>query len=195
MATAREQLRTSRWLDEARQGRKDAMDALVPVVYAELKRVAHAYVRREFKGRTLQTTALVSEAYLRLLGEQHVSWQNRAHFCAIAAGAMRQLLIEQARARNARKRGGGVSHVAIDERVMSAPASDVDVEALNEAVERLAARDPRRARVVELKYFGGMTIEEIAEVTGTSPATVKRDWALARAWLHRELYGDVEHTG
>ena len=171
------------------------MDALLPVVYTELKRVAHAYMRREFKGRTLQTTALVNEAYLRLLGEQHVSWQNRAHFCAIAAGAMRQILIERARARNAQKRGGGADHVAIDERTMSAPTRDVDVEALDEALERLAARDPRRARVVELKYFGGMTIEEIAEVTGASPATVKRDWALARAWLHRELYGDVEHTG
>jgi RNA polymerase sigma factor (TIGR02999 family) len=108
---------------------------------------------------------------------------------------MRQILIERARARNAQKRGGGAGHVTIDERVMSAPAKDVDVEALDEVLERLTARDPRRARVVELKYFGGMTIEEIAEVTGTSPATVKRDWAFARAWLHRELYGDVEHRG
>jgi RNA polymerase sigma factor (TIGR02999 family) len=193
MDTPQEQLRTSRWLDDARQGRKGAMDALLPVVYAELKRVAHAYMRREFKGRTLQTTALVHEAYVRLLGEQHVSWQNRAHFCEIAANSMRQILVERARARNAQKRGGGANHVTIDERVMSAPARDIDVEALDEALERLATVDVRRARVVELKYFGGMTIEEIAEVTGTSPATVKRDWALARAWLHRELYGDAEH--
>jgi len=182
----------SQWLDEARQGRKAAMDALLPLVYGELKRVARAYMRRERPGRTLQPTALVHEAYVRLLQEQHVSWENRAHFCAIAAHSMRQILVEHARARNAMKRGGGANRITIDERFVAAPAPPVDVEALDEALSRLAATDARRAKVVELKYFGGMTVEEIGEVLQLSPATVKRDWTFARAWLHRELYGDAE---
>jgi RNA polymerase sigma factor (TIGR02999 family) len=187
--------RMSQWLDEARQGRKAAMDALLPLVYAELKRVARAYMRRERPGRTLQPTALVHEAYVRLLQEQHVSWENRAHFCAIAAHSMRQILVEHARARNAAKRGGGVDRITIDERFVAAPAPPVDVEALDEALSRLSATDARRAKVVELKYFGGMTVEEIGEVLQLSPATVKRDWTFARAWLHRELYGDAHQPG
>jgi RNA polymerase sigma factor (TIGR02999 family) len=182
--------RVSRWLDEARSGRHEAMSALMPVVYDELRRVARAYMQRERPGQTLQATALVHEAYLRLLGERHVSWQNRAHFCAIAANSMRQILIERARRRHAQKRGGGAERVTLDERLAAAPSPAVDLEALDEALTRLAALDPKRARIVELKYFGGLTIEEIAEVTRTSPATVKRGWALARAWLRREIYGN-----
>lgn len=184
--------RISHWLDKARSGRHDALDALLPLVYAELRRVARGYLRHEKPGQTLQATALVHEAYLRLLGEAHVSWQNRAHFCAIAANSMRQILIEQARRRKALKRGGNVDRISVDEGLVAAPDVGVDVLALDEALDRLAALDAARARIVELKYFGGLTVEEIAEVTGTSPATVKRGWALARAWLRRELYGNAE---
>jgi len=187
--------RMSQWLDEARLGRKAAMDALLPLVYTELRRVARAYMRRERPGRTLQPTALVHEAYVRLLHEQHVSWENRAHFCAIAAHSMRQILVEHARARNALKRGGKGERLTLDERLVAAPSPPVDVEALDEALTHLASADARRARVVELKYFGGMTVEEIGEVLQLSPATVKRDWSFARAWLHRELYGDGEPVG
>ena len=185
----------SQWLDEARLGRKAAMDALLPLVYTELRRVARASMRRERPGRTLQPTALVHEAYVRLLHEQHVSWENRAHFCAIAAHSMRQILVEHARARNALKRGGKGERLTLDERLVAAPSPPVDVEALDEALTHLASADARRARVVELKYFGGMTVEEIGEVLQLSPATVKRDWSFARAWLHRELYGDGEPVG
>lgn len=184
--------RISHWLDKARSGRHDALDALLPLVYAELRRVARGYLRHEKPGQTLQATALVHEAYLRLLGEAHVSWQNRAHFCAIAANSMRQILIEQARRRKALKRGGNVDRISVDEGLVAAQDVGVDVLALDEALDRLAALDAARARIVELKYFGGLTVEEIAEVTGTSPATVKRGWALARAWLRRELYGNAE---
>jgi RNA polymerase sigma factor (TIGR02999 family) len=182
--------RISNWLDEAREGRAAALDALAPIVYAELHRLAHAYMRRERVNHTLQATALVNEAFVRLLQERHVAWQNRAHFCAIAANAMRQILIEHARRRAALKRGGGAVRVTTVDLPAVAPAPSIDVLALDLALERLAAHDARRAHIVELKYFGGMTIDEIAEVTGTSPATVKRDWVLARAWLRRELYGN-----
>jgi RNA polymerase sigma factor (TIGR02999 family) len=180
----------SRWLDEVREGRREAIDALAPVVYDELRHVARVYMGRERRGRTLQSTALVNEAFLRLLQERRVAWQNRAHFCAIAANAMRQILIERARARHAQKRGGDPLRVTLDD--LHAPATlqpEVDVLALHEALGRLALVDARRAEIVHLKYFGGMTIEEVAEVIGVSPATVKRGWLLARAWLKRELEG------
>jgi RNA polymerase sigma factor (TIGR02999 family) len=181
----------SQWLDQARAGRSEAMAALLPLVYAELRRVAGAYVRRERAGHSLQATALVHEAYLRLAGERHVNWQNRAHFCAIAANSMRQILIEKARARRAAKRGGGWLRISLDERVGAAPAPDLDVEALDEALTRLERFDPKRARLVELRFFGGLSIEEAGEVLGVSPATVKRGWSLARAWLRKELqHGD-----
>ena len=180
----------SQLLADARAGKADALNALLPLVYGELRRVAGGYLRRERPGQTLQATALVHEAYLRLMREQHVSWQNRAHFCAIAANSMRQILVERARARNAAKRGGGVARITlVDEKVGAAAGEDLDVEALHEALERFSAIDPERARLVELRYFGGLTIEETAEVLGQSPATVKRAWALARAWLARELQG------
>jgi RNA polymerase sigma factor (TIGR02999 family) len=183
--------RVTEVLEEARAGKTARIGELVEALYPELHRVAAAYMRRERPGQTIQATALVNEAYLRLVHERHVSWQNRAHFCAIAANTMRQILVERARARHAAKRGGGAQHVTLVDAVAGAPspAEDVDVLALDAALERLAALDPARARLVELRYFGGLTIEETAEVLGSSPATVKRSWALARAWLRRELAG------
>jgi RNA polymerase sigma factor (TIGR02999 family) len=160
------------------------------MVYPELHRVAAAYMRRERPGATIQATGLVHEAYLRLVHDRHVSWQNRAHFCAIAANVMRRILVERARARGAAKRGGGGPRITLVEGVAAAPPdpnADIDVLALHEALERLAALDPARARLVELRYFGGLTIEDAAEALGMSPASVKRSWALARAWLQREL--------
>lgn len=162
------------------------IDALMPEVYAELRRVAAAYLRRERPGQTLQPTALVNEAYLRLAG-QHPQFQNRAHFCAIAANAMRQILVERARARHALKRGGGAARITLNEGLAASPEPVVDVAALDEALTRLAALDPEQARIVELRFFGGLTVEETAEAIGVSPATVKRHWAVARAWLAREL--------
>jgi RNA polymerase sigma factor (TIGR02999 family) len=162
------------------------MDDLMPAVYAELKRIAAAYLRRERPGHTLQPTALVNEAYVRLAG-QHPRFQNRAHFCAIAANAMRQILVERARARNARKRGGGAARVTLDEAMAPAPGPPVDLDALDEALTRLAALDAQQARIVELRFFGGLSVEETADVLGISPATVKRHWSVARAWLAREL--------
>ena len=164
------------------------VDALLPVVYEELRRLAAAYLRRERPGQTLQPTALVHEAYLKLLKDRPERWQNRAHFCAIAAHAMRQVLIERARARDALKRGGGQPRVTFDEGLPAAAAEHpVDLIALDTALDRLAALDAGQARIVELRYFGGLSIEETAEAMGISPATVKRHWAVARAWLAREL--------
>lgn len=182
--------RLSHLLSESRAGHAAALDEMLPLVYAELRRLAGAYLRRERPGQTLQATALVHEAYVRLMRERHVSWQNRAHFCAIAANSMRQILVERARARRTAKRGGGAQRVTLVDAMIGAAAdAGVEVEALHEALERLAVVDPGRARLVELRYFGGLTIEEVAEVLGQSPATVKRGWALARAWLAQELAG------
>jgi RNA polymerase sigma factor (TIGR02999 family) len=179
--------RVTALLAEARAGKAAALEALLPLVYDELRRVAAGYLRRERPGQTLQATGLVHEAYLRLLREQQVSWQNRAHFCAIAANSMRQILVERARARRAAKRGGAWARLTLDEALAAAPAPEVDVEALDQALTRLAARDPAQARLVELRYFGGLTIEEAADVLEVSPATVKRSWMVARAWLKKEL--------
>lgn len=162
------------------------IDDVMPAVYAELKRVAAAYLRRERPGQTLQPTALVNEAYVRLAG-QHPRFQNRAHFCAIAANAMRQILVERARARNAQKRGGGAARVTLDEGLAPAPGPAIDLSALDEALTRLAALDAQQARIVELRFFGGLSVDETADVLGVSPATVKRHWSVARAWLAREL--------
>lgn len=168
---------------------QDALDAVWPEVYQELRRLAGHYVRGERPDLTLQPTALVHEAYVRLLREANTSWQNRAHFCAIAANAMRQILVEQARAHKALKRGGDHLRVTLDDAAASAQP-DPDVEALDEALEALAALEPRQARLVELRYFGGLTIEEAAAELQVAPATAKRDWALARAWLRRRLETD-----
>jgi RNA polymerase sigma factor (TIGR02999 family) len=191
--------RVSQLVEHASQGKAEAMAELLPVVYGELRRVAAGYLRREKPGQTLQATALVHEAYLRLLREQHVSWQNRAHFCAIAANSMRQILVERARARNAAKRGGDFHRITLDDAIgpanlhaqapghVAGHVEGIDIEALDEALARLAVMDADQARLVELRYFGGLTIEETAEVLGVSPATVKRSWTVAKAWLKKEL--------
>jgi RNA polymerase sigma-70 factor (ECF subfamily) len=163
-----------------------SVDAMAEEVYAELRRVAAAYLRRERPGQTLQPTALVNEAYVRLAG-QHPRFQNRAHFCAIAANAMRQILVERARARHAQKRGGGAARVTLEDNMAVSPEAAIDLTALDEALTRLAALDPRQARIVELRFFGGLSVEEAAESLGVSSATLKRQWAIARAWLAREL--------
>jgi RNA polymerase sigma factor (TIGR02999 family) len=166
---------------------QEALDAVWPEVYQELRRLAGFYARGERPDLTLQPTALVHEAYVRLLREANTSWQNRAHFSAIAANAMRQILVEQARAHKALKRGGDHLRVTLVEDTAASPQRDPDVEALDEALAVLAALEPRQARLVELRYFGGLTIEEAATELQVAPATAKRDWALARAWLRRRL--------
>jgi RNA polymerase sigma factor (TIGR02999 family) len=167
-----------------------SVDTLMPLVYQELRRLAAAYLRRERPGQTLQPTALVHEAYLRLMKDRPDRWQNRAHFCAIAAHSMRQILIERARARGAKKRGGAQPRVTLDEGLVAGGERSFDLVALDEALERLAAIDPEQARLVELRFFGGLTVEETANAMDISPATVKRHWAVARAWLARELEGN-----
>jgi RNA polymerase sigma factor (TIGR02999 family) len=160
---------------------------MMPLVYEELRRLAHLYMGRERAGHTLQTTALVNEAYLRLIDQRRVEWQNRAHFIAIAARLMRQILVEHARGRQAVKRGGGQFVLSLSEADRIIPRGDVNLIALDEALRRLEAIDPQKSRVVELRYFGGLTIEEAAEALGISAATIKRDWTIARAWLRREI--------
>jgi RNA polymerase sigma factor (TIGR02999 family) len=163
-----------------------ARDRLLPIVYEELRRLAHHYMRGEREGHTLQTTALVNEAYLRLAGIDALRWRDRAHFFAMAATLMRRVLVDHARQRGREKRGAGVSVMSLDENVI-APRAAVDVMALDEALSRLAAADPQQSRVVELRFFGGLSVEETAEVLGISAATVKRDWATAKLWLYNEL--------
>lgn len=170
-----------------REGDQAALEELMPLVYGELHRLAARHLRRERAGHTLQATALVHEAYLRLLGERGVSWQNRAHFYAIAARRMRHILVEHARSRDAAKRGGGQYKLSLSKVDRFAPRGDVNLLALDEALERLEWIDPQKSRVIELRYFGGLTIEDTAEVLGISPATVKREWSMARAWLRREI--------
>ena len=162
-------------------------NSLMPLVYDELRRIAAGYIRRERPGQTLQATALVNEAFVRLASERPRPFANRQHFVAIAALSMRQILVQRARARKAAKRGGAPDRVTLDENLVSTEPPDVDVLALDEALTRLAAFDPQQARIVELRYFGGLTVEETAEVVGISPATVKRQWAMARAWLKRAV--------
>ena len=164
---------------------------LMPLVYDELRKLAAGYLRRERPGQTLQATALVHEAFVRLSEENAQPWKNRTHFLAIAALSMRQILVQRARARHAEKRGGDPERIALDESLLADPASQganaIDLLALDEALTRLAAFDAQQAKVVELRYFGGLTVEETAEAMALSPATVKRYWTLARAWLRREI--------
>jgi len=165
----------------------------MPLVYNELRKIAGSYLRRERPGQTLQATALVHEAYVRLISEKSHNWQNRTHFLAIAALSMRQILVQRARARKAAKRGGDPARVEFDVALMPSTGDspgDVDLIALDLALERLAAISERQAKIVELRYFGGLSVEETGEVLDISPATVKRDWTLARAWLKRELSHD-----
>jgi RNA polymerase sigma factor (TIGR02999 family) len=176
----------SRLLARWAQQDPTARDELVPIVYDELRKVAHHYMRGEHPGHTLQTTALVNEAYLRLAGVERLQWRDRTHFFAMAAMLMRRILVDYARERGRDKRGGGVSITSFDEQVAGGNR-DVDVLALDEALTRLAAMDPQQERIVELRFFAGLTVEETAAELGISSATVKRDWAIAKAWLYHEL--------
>ena len=171
-----------------RQGEADALDRLLPLVYNELRRLAHARMRAESPGRhTLQTTALVHETFLRLVDGEPVEWQNRSHFYALCARLMRRILVDRARRRCADKRHGEARRIPFGDWLGAVPARDVELLALEEAIERLGQSDPRKAQVVVLRYFGGLTIEETAEALGTSPETVKRDWKVARLWLADRL--------
>ena len=173
-------------------GDEGALERLTPLVEAELRRLARTYMRRERRGHTLQTTALVNEAFLRLIDARSVGWQDRAHFIGIAARLMRRVLVDHARARAYRKRGGGVQRVTLDERLIgSAEPAWLNLIALDRALEGLAAVDARKSRVIELRFFGGLSVEETAEVLHVSPDTVKRDWRLAKLWLLRELQGEA----
>src|SRR5437879_1541201 len=172
-------------------GDESALARLTPLVYDELHRLSHHYMSGERGGHTLQTTALVNEAYVRLIDWKNVRWQNRAHFFGISAHLMRRILVDFARARGYHKRGGGARPVALDEAAVVADEKGTDMVALDEALNALAELDARQSRVVELRFFGGLSVEETAEVLKMSPATVRRDWSLARAWLHRELSNAV----
>ncbi len=174
-------------LHDWRNGDRQALDELMPLVYEELRRIAHRHMRRERPGQSMQTTALVNEAYLRLIGSTPVEWQDRAHFFAVAATVMRHLLVDRVRARQYEKRGGGARQVSLDEAAVVSPAQDLDLLALDEVLAKLAAIDERKSRLVELRYFGGLSAEEAAEVLGVSEITVKREWLKAKAWLYREL--------
>lgn len=162
----------------------------MPLVYDELRRLAHHYLRQERSDHTLQSTALVHEAYLRLAGQNPPQWQNRAHFFGIAAHIMRQILVEYARSRGAAKRGGNACTLALDEAVALPQQVNVDVIALDKALQELSELDAQQSRIVELRFFAGLTIEDTSEVLGISPATVKRDWITARAWLFRAMTGE-----
>ncbi len=168
---------------------KESLDKLMPAVYDELRRQAARYLRREQPGHTLQTTALIHEAYVRLVDQRNVQWQNRAHFFGIAAQMMRRILVDHARAKKRSKRGGSDIRISLDVATVAVKGQDLDVIAVDEALTRLAKIDEQQSRVVELRFFSGLTVEETAEVMGISPATVKRDWSMAKAWLHRELSG------
>jgi RNA polymerase sigma factor (TIGR02999 family) len=170
-----------------RQGDKGALDALAPLVYRDLRRVAARLLRRERPEHTLQPTALVNEAYLKLLGQSRVPAENRSHFFAVAAGAMRHILVDHARGHQRAKRGAGAVAVPLDEAFVFAPERSTDLLALDQALDRLASLDPRKAKVVELRFFAGLNNEEVAEVLEISPNTVMRDWKMAKAWLRRDM--------
>lgn len=176
-------------LAEWGNGNQTALDKLYPLVYDELRRMAHRYMSRERKGHTLQTTALINEAYLRLVEQRNVHWENRAHFFGISAQIMRRILVDHARRYDYAKRGGGAQRVSLDEAAVVAKERAAELLDLDEALNRLADVDPRRSRVVELRFFGGLDNEEIAWLLKISPNTVTRDWNMARAWLYRELSG------
>jgi len=169
-------------------GDQRALERLTPIVYDELHRLARRYMKRERSGHSLQTTALVNEAYTRLVDYRRMQWQNRAHFFAVAAQLMRRILVEHARRHNL-KRGDGVPHVSLEQAAVVGGDEDADLMALDDAMNALARIDPRKVRVVEMRFFGGLSVEETAEVLKVSPLTVKRDWRAAKAWLYRELTG------
>jgi len=162
----------------------------MPLVEAELRRLAGAYMSRERRGHTLQTTALINEAFLRLTDARSISWQDRAHFLGIAARLMRRVLVDHARSRGYRKRGGDARRVTLDEELIASPDPALDLVALDRALDALAKTDPRKSKVIELRFFGGLSVDEAAHVLRVSPDTVKRDWRLAKLWLLRELEGE-----
>jgi RNA polymerase sigma-70 factor (ECF subfamily) len=169
-------------------GDRAALDRLTPIVYEELRRLASHYIRGERPGHSLQATALVNEAYMRLVDYKGMQWQNRAHFFAVSAQLMRRILVEHARRHNL-KRGGGVQHVSLDETAIVGGDRAADLVALDDALDALAQFDPRKVQVVEMRFFGGLSVKETAEVLKVSPVTVMRDWSTAKAWLYRELVG------
>jgi RNA polymerase sigma factor (TIGR02999 family) len=171
-------------------GDEAARDELMPLVYEELRRLAHRYMGRERQGHTLQTSGLVNEAYLRLVDQNRVHWQNRAHFFGIAAQMMRRILVDYARSRGYAKRGGDLEPISLDELANVSVERAANVVVLDEALTRLAVVDPRKSQMVELRFFGGLSIEETAKVLAVSPGTVMRDWTLAKAWLRREMKAD-----
>ena len=173
-------------------GDEQALEALLPLVEAELRRLARGYMRRERRDHTLQATALVNEAFVRLVDAHDIQWRDRAHFVGIAARLMRRVLVDHARARGYKKRGGGAANVPFEDGMRVSPAPDVDVVALDRALDALAAIDARKSRVVEMRFFGGLSVEETAEALAVSADTVKRDWRLAKLWLLRELKGKRE---
>lgn len=173
------------------QGNRSALEELIPLVYNELHKMARRYMVREQAAHTLQATALVNEAYLRMVDLQKVQWQNRAHFFAVSAQLMRRILVDFARSRNYQKRGGGQRKVSLDEALEVSPEQDADLVLLDEALNALAALDDRKRRVVELRFFGGLTVDETAHVLEVSPDTVMRDWKMAKVWLLREMSGDA----
>ena len=176
-------------LNDYKGGKKDALDELFPLVYGELRKLAASRMRNERSDHTLQPTALVHEAYLRLIEQHSSDWQNRAHFFGLAAEMMRRILVNHAVKNNADKRFGNQTRLALDEIVDFTNGADINLVALDEALNKLAEFDPKQAKIIELKFFGGLTSEEIAEVTGVSDSTVKREWRIAKAWLHEQLKG------
>ncbi len=180
----------TRLLERWSGGDRAALDELMPLVYDELRRLAGNYLRRERPGHTLQPTALVHEAYMRMVDQTRVQWQNRAHFFGVAAQMMRRILVDHARANAAEKRGGELQKIALDENIDVSGESDKNLVALDDALNRLAELDPQKSRIVELRFFGGLTAEETAEAMGVSVPTVKRQWRMAKAWL----YGQVKNT-
>jgi RNA polymerase sigma factor (TIGR02999 family) len=184
----------TRFLQAWSQGDDAALEQIIPIVYRELRSIARRYMAGERQGHTLQTTALVNEAYLKLVDSRKVNWQNRAHFFAISAQLMRRILVDFARSRGYQKRGGGAQQVSLDEECMASQERGRNVLALDDALTALAEVDPRKSKVVELRFFGGLSLEETAEVLKVCPDTVLRDWRMAKAWLGRELGAEKDHA-
>jgi len=173
----------------SKEGDQSALDELMPLVYHELKKLAGTHLRRERPGHTLQSTALVHEAYLRLVDQRETNWHNRVHFYAVASKTIRRILVDHVRGRNRARRGFGIPNLSLNEEIGIANQPEVDLEALDEALQALAIIDPQQSRIIELRFFGGLTVDEAASVLRISPATLYREWALARAWLFRRLKG------
>ena len=174
-------------LNELQTGNRETINRILPIVYNELRKLASKYLSKEYSNRTIQTTELVHEAYLKLIGSADISWQNRAHFFSIAANAMRQILVDNARKRNASKRGDGKNKISLDEAPTISVQTDEQILSLEDALKKLQTVDERSCKIVELRYFSGLTIEETAKFLEISPATTKRDWNFAKAWLYREM--------